>query len=671
MMQTTSRSLLVLILLVLPIRSAPCQVFSNVEIDKQGNLVFDGKPVFASGWWAAQEVFAGQFYCYLTGCRIINRSGANPFFYLRDYGDVSGQPDVELMKEFARNVDDEPLMNLRTDAARKQGAIDLNVTALNYKQKHPGCLALTVLAPAEPSPRHWTEFVGAVDEIDIWVVDPYIGASADILRRKPVAWVQDYVRQMMAAVANSNRPERPVWCLLQGFDSSDATGMQPGRRFIYPTPRENRATAFLAIVEGARGVQWFRYQNGRGRDFIHESAPDLAESIRQVCLEIARLQPVLSLPEKSGTKVVTPLVTEPHPGWGRPYDVGVHVMQKYLPEQKKSYIIAVNSGSLTRFDQVKISLHPRVAGGVARVLSEGREARIVEGQIVDDFAPMDVHLYEVGELPPDRAVVRFDFEADRQPARQDGRGRLFDGTRYKMTYELAWDRVREASYGGQSWDWLTPVSNHWPSYTRDVPGSVPGNQKAVRFDGQEALQISDRSADLGPWTTFTLGAWFKVARDVSERRITAADGVSQSGTILRLSSWSRAHSYRDGQLPNVAGMSVSSSGHVAAEWCNVMGGSTVTQRLQLPQQVADGQFHHLAFVRRPRQDPEVMQIGLILDGQYAAWVADASAGQPIAFSQGAQPEWEIQNTVGGRWHESHVSNGFRGVIDQIEITATR
>tara|TARA_B100001123_G_scaffold233591_1_gene262097 strand:- start:13231 stop:15240 length:2010 start_codon:yes stop_codon:yes gene_type:complete len=669
MMQMTSRSLLVLILLALSIRSAQCQVFSEVRIDKQGNLVFDGKPVFAAGWWAAQEVYVGQFYSYLTGCRIVNRSGVNPFFYLRDYGDVTGQPDVNVMKEFARNVDDEPLMNLRTDAARKQGAIDLNVTARNYKKKHPGCLALTVLAPAEPSPRHWTEFIGAVNEIDIWVVDPYVGASANILRRKPVAWVQDYVRQMMVAVAKSNRPERPVWCLLQGFDSSDATGMQPGRRFIYPTPRENRATAFLAIVEGARGVQWFRYQNGRGRDFIHESAPDLAESIRQVCLEIARLQPVLSLPEENGTQVVTPLVTEPHPGWGRPYDVGVHVMQKYLSGQKKSYIIAVNSGSLTRFDQVKIPLHPRVAGGVARVLSEGREAQIVEGQIVDDFAPMAVHLYEVGELPTDRAVVRFDFESDRQPARQDGRGRLFDGTRYKMTYELAWDKVREESYGGQSWDWLTSVSNQWPSYTRDVPAFVPGNQKAVRFTGQEALQFSDRSADLGPWTTFTLDAWFKLARDVSERG--AAHGVSQSGTILRLSSWSRAHCYRDGQLPNVAGMSVSSSGRVAAEWCNVMGGSSERQRLELPQLVADGKFHHVALVRRPSQDPEVMQIGLILDGQHEAWITDASDGQPIAFNQGTQPDWEIRNTVGGRWRESRVSNGFHGVIDQIEITATR
>ena len=669
MMQMTSRSLLVLILLALSIRSAQCQVFSEVRIDKQGNLVFDGKPVFAAGWWAAQEVYVGQFYSYLTGCRIVNRSGVNPFFYLRDYGDVTGQPDVNVMKEFARNVDDEPLMNLRTDAARKQGAIDLNVTARNYKKKHPGCLALTVLAPAEPSPRHWTEFIGAVNEIDIWVVDPYVGASANILRRKPVAWVQDYVRQMMVAVAKSNRPERPVWCLLQGFDSSDATGMQPGRRFIYPTPRENRATAFLAIVEGARGVQWFRYQNGRGRDFIHESAPDLAESIRQVCLEIARLQPVLSLPEENGTQVVTPLVTEPHPGWGRPYDVGVHVMQKYLSGQKKSYIIAVNSGSLTRFDQVKIPLHPRVAGGVARVLSEGREAQIVEGQIVDDFAPMAVHLYEVGELPTDRAVVRFDFESDRQPARQDGRGRLFDGTRYKMTYELAWDKVREESYGGQSWDWLTSVSNQWPSYTRDVPAFVPGNQKAVRFTGQEALQFSDRSADLGPWTTFTLDAWFKLARDVSERG--AAHGVSQSGTILRLSSWSRAHFYRDGQLPNVAGMSVSSSGRVAAEWCNVMGGSSERQRLELPQLVADGKFHHVALVRRPSQDPEVMQIGLILDGQHEAWITDASDGQPIAFNQGTQPDWEIRNTVGGRWRESRVSNGFHGVIDQIEIAATR
>jgi len=85
------------------------------------------------------------------------------------------------------------------------------------------------LEPAESSPRHWPKFISAVDEIDIWVVDPYISASTDILRHKPVAWVQDYVRQMMAAVAKSKRPQRPVWCLLQGFDSSDATKMRPDR----------------------------------------------------------------------------------------------------------------------------------------------------------------------------------------------------------------------------------------------------------------------------------------------------------------------------------------------------------------------------------------------------------------------------------------------------------
>ena len=95
------------------------------------------------------------------------------------------------------------------------------------------------------------------------------------------------------------------------------------------------------------------------------------------------------------------------------------------------------------------------------------------------------------------------------------------------------------------------------------------------------------------------------------------------------------------------------------------------QRLKLPQLVADGKFHHLEFVRRPSQDPEVMQIGLILAGQHEAWITDASDGHPIAFNQGAQPDWEIRNTVGGRWRESRVSNGFHGVIDQIEITATR
>ena len=663
--------LLAVILVAMPIGNARAQVFSHVKLDRYGNLVFDGKSVFATGWWAAQEVYSGQFYCHLTGCRVINRSGDNPFFYLGDFGDVTRHPDRELMREFARNVDDEPLMNLRTPAARRQGAVELNATARAYKRAHPGCLALTVLAPAEPSPRHWPEFIRAVDQIDIWVVDPYIGASPDIRRRKPVAWVQDYVRQMMLAVAKSTRPQRPVWCLLQGFDSSDETGMRPDRQHIYPTPAENRATAFLSIVEGARGVQWFRFQNGRGVDFIHQSAPDLAESIWQVCLEIERLQPMLSLPAATNTKIVTRRVTEPHLGWPQPYQIGVHVMQKYVAAEKKSFIVAVNSGSATRFDQVKIPIDPRVDAGVVRVISEGREARVVEGQIVDDFAPMAVHIYEVGGMVHDRAVVRFDFETDGQPAEEDGKGRLFDGTRYKMTYELAWKTVREESYGGRAWDWLRPVSQRRPSYTRDVPTSLAGNQKALRLHGQEALQLPDRSPDLGPWTVFTLGAWFKVAKRGSECRSASATAASREGTILRLSSWSQAPDYRDGGAPNVAGISLTPSGHICAEWRNTMGGSPPAQRLELPQMVADGRFHHVSFIRRPSQDGKVMQIGLVLDGQHATWVTDQSGGAPIAFNQGAQDGWSVRNHVGGKWNGNAVECGFEGVIDMIEITQTQ
>ena len=177
---------------------------------------------------------------------------------------------------------------------------------------------------------------------------------------------------------------------------------------------------------------------------------------------------------------------------------------------------------------------------------------------------------------------------------------------------------------------------------------VPGNQKALRLDGQAALQLSDRSLDLGPWKAFTLSAWFKITNDASQRRVAPADGVLQAGTIVRLSSWSPALRYRDGELPNVAGISVTSSGHVSAEWCNTMGGSLETQRLELPQMVNDGRFHHLALVRRPGQDPKVMLIGLVLDGQHATWVRDASDGLPVAFNQGTKSAWSIQNTVGGR-----------------------
>lgn len=653
--------LLAAIVVGVPVSAAHAEVFNRVVLDQRGNLVFDGKPVFASGWWAAQEAHAGQFYCYVTGCRIINRSGNNPFFYFSDFGDVTGRPDPRKMKEFARNVDDEPLMNLRSAEARRRGAIELNAEARAYKKAHPGCLALTVLAPAEPSPRNWPEFIRAVDEIDIWVVDPYVGASKDVRKHKPVAWVQDYVRQMMTAVARSTRPKRPVWCLLQGFDSSDASGTHPKRQFIYPTPAENRATAFLSVVEGAGGVQWFRFQNGRGEDFIQDSAPDLAESIWQVCLEMQRLEPALTLPPTK-LRLATPLVPEPHPGWHKPYDVGVHFIEKYVAAEMTSYIIAVNSGSLTRFDQVRIPIKHRFVDPVVHVISEGREAKIVDGRIVDGFAPMAVHIYRVGQFKRDNAVMRFDFEADRQPAEEDGRGKLFDGVRYKMTHDLLWKKVHEESYGGKASDWLRPVSSRAPSYTRDVPRQLPDNKKALRFRGREALQLPGRTPDLGPWTTFTIGAWFKVENE---------GAWSQDGTIVRLSSWSESLEYNGGSKPNVAGILVSDKGTLYAECRNTMGGSCSTQRLELPNKIADGRFHHAALIRRRAIGDRSSEIGLVLDGRHAVWVVDNSGGAPIAFNQGARNGWHVRNDVGGQWNGAAVVNGFQGVIDALEITNTK
>ena len=667
-MQYTHPTILTAVMLALSVGTTRAQTFKTVALNKHGHLIFDGKPVFASGWWAAQEVFAGQFYCFINGCPIINRSGNNPFFYLSDFGDVTSRPAPHRMREFARNVHDEPLMNLKTAEARRKGAIELNATARAYKQKHPGCLALTVLAPAEPSPRNWPEFIGAVDEIDIWVVDPYVGASKDIRRRRPVAWVQDYVQQMMAAVAKSTRPMRPVWCLLQGFDSSDDTGESPRRRFIYPTPAENRATAFISILEGACGVQWFRFQNGRGRDFIYDHAPDLAESVWQVCLEIERLQPALTLPEPTKPKLATKPVNEPHLGWGKPYDVGVHFIEKYVAAKKTSYIIAVNSGSSSRFNRVKIPIRQRFTDPVARVISEGRCAEIIDGHIVDDFAPMAVHLYEIGRFQPDDAVVRFDFESDRQPAVEDGRGKLFDGTKYKMTYDLVWKKVFEESYGGNAWDWLQPVSQRAPSYTRDVPNRLPGNSKALRFRGQETLHLPGHSPDFGPWTTFTMSVWFKVDQAIAGSPPSPQIRAPQTGTLLWLSSWSQAKGNNRGDAPNTAGIFISRTGTVNAEWRNTMGGSHGAQRLTLPHNVTDGRFHHAILIRRQAKGTREYEIGLVLDGERQVWLRDNSRGAPVSFNQGSRDGWKVRNHVGGRWNGTDVVNGFRGIIDAIEIT---
>ena len=113
-----------------------------------------------------------------------------------------------------------------------------------------------------------------------------------------------------------------------------------------------------------------------------------------------------------------------------------------------------------------------------------------------------------------------------------------------------------------------------------------------------------------------------------------AAGAACEGTILRLSSWSNSPTYCNGDAANLAAISLTPSGHLCAEWRNTIGGNGRLQRLELPQRAADGQFHQVSLIRKSHPEEKTMQIGLVLDGQYAMWLTDQSGDAPIAFSQG-------------------------------------
>ena len=99
-----------------------------------------------------------------------------------------------------------------------------------------------------------------------------------------------------------------------------------------------------------------------------------------------------------------------------------------------------------------------------------------------------------------------------------------------------------------------------------------------------------------------------------------------------------------------------------------MGGSRGAKRLELPHNVTDDRFHHVTFTRRLAKGGREYEIGLVLDGDHKVWLQENTRGAPIAFNQGSHDGWKVSNSVGGQWSGTGVVNGFRGVIDAIEIT---
>ncbi|MCL2104782.1 MAG: hypothetical protein FWH21_06985 [Kiritimatiellaeota bacterium] len=138
---------------------------------------------------------------------------------------------------------------------------------------------------------------------DIFAVDPYP------FPKHPLTMVSDWMGRARAATGGG-----PVFCVLQCFGTE--------------TPEALRAMAYLAVVQEARGILWYPWDDGGASGLKHH--PDLHETMRQIVSEIKTLSPALL--NKEGR---------------RPFTLADgNVQGLYCQEgPRKRYMILVNAGT--------------------------------------------------------------------------------------------------------------------------------------------------------------------------------------------------------------------------------------------------------------------------------------------------------------------------------------
>ncbi|MEU4804789.1 hypothetical protein [Actinosynnema sp. NPDC023587] len=148
------------------------------------------------------------------------------------------------------------------------------------------------------------------------------------------------------------------------------------------SPDQVESAVWNCIVHGANGINYFAhsfYPEGRG-DFVSAiSRGDVAERLKSVNARLQALAPVLNAPSAGGVR-----------GTGA---VPVAVLHKVVDGWH--YVFAQADGDEARpgSARTRVELSLPVRGGVAEVLDEGRTAPVVDGVLVDDFEPYQVHVY--------------------------------------------------------------------------------------------------------------------------------------------------------------------------------------------------------------------------------------------------------------------------------------
>jgi len=222
-----------------------------------------------------------------------------------------------------------------------------------------------------------------------WVMEDY-GRLSDILGSHSYPIPSDSIKKVAEAVETAKlavQNAKPVWIGIQSHNLEHYGLVDNGR---YPTPEEEKAMVYLALVHGAKGILYYSYGDMRAWPNWAEESNELWNSIKTINSEINELSPILLSGDVEQDVNVSPALQNGE---------GIHALLKKYEDEW--YLLTVNSEN--RDIEATFTVPTNWPQKLISVYKEDRTIQIANNQFTDTFAGYEVHVYKIRDqnLPGD------------------------------------------------------------------------------------------------------------------------------------------------------------------------------------------------------------------------------------------------------------------------------
>src|ERR1017187_2365373 len=218
-------------------------------------------------------------------------------------------------------------------------------------------------------------------------------AIPDILMidRYPVPWLPlANFSQHVRLARFASGPPKPLIAVIQAFDWNyypELVDNRPNLRV--PTYEEIRCMTYSAVAEGANGLFYYAYDDGKWRMKDH---PETWDALRKVAGEVNQRLPLFTAPHPWSGVYVT--YSDWVSGWNESLNSAVttvllEVKVGNSTVNKGRYVLSVNTTRRTLNFQVHLPILP----GTIAVFEENRNLRLRDGVFSDAIGPYAVHIY--------------------------------------------------------------------------------------------------------------------------------------------------------------------------------------------------------------------------------------------------------------------------------------